>query len=335
MKEYSQHTPKELLKLFATRGVTFDFDIENPNFVKDNELLQKSLVTVSTLGYYQLKDYAYPYFKVDIGQYERLPFRELVARYYRDKRLRNAMLHAIEDIETTLNTRIAMLLGERYGTFGYLNFQNWCQRTGRNPYLNGQKMDKYRIETEQNKFLQLIINKTRRSASKDVKEFDRTTNNVYMPIWLLMNELTLGNSIHLFKLMSKQNRKRISDQFNCNVDELVSWLECINLVRNICCHNGNLIDIKLATKPKVPLGYEMILYQRKDSYTDRIAIIICIIVKLMMSINPKYQFGNLKNALQHLVNEIVTPQSLGFKQQNSIDQLFGFNRTNFTTTPKS
>ena len=45
-------------------------------------------------------------------------------RYYQDKNLRIHLLHAIEKIEVALKTWVAFILGEQYGAFGYLNFQN-------------------------------------------------------------------------------------------------------------------------------------------------------------------------------------------------------------------
>ena len=122
MKKYEQLSYKEQLELFHNRGMKFDY-----SFNELDETLPvylKNIQTISTLGYYQLKDYAYPYF-VD-GRYDNVDFAKIVARYYRDKHLRNAVEHAIEDIEATLNTRIAYLLGDKYGPFGYLEFRNWC-----------------------------------------------------------------------------------------------------------------------------------------------------------------------------------------------------------------
>lgn len=328
MKKYEQLSYKEQLELFHNRGMKFDY-----SFNELDETLPvylKNIQTISTLGYYQLKDYAYPYF-VD-GRYDNVDFAKIVARYYRDKHLRNAVEHAIEDIEATLNTRIAYLSGDKYGPFGYLEFRNWCQKEGKNKYIRNKKVNKYYIAKEQNKFLGKIPGKARRSSSRDVKAFDKNDDDqVYMPVWLMMNELTLGDSIYIVKLMSNRNRRAIAEKFECSVDELISWLECINLVRNICCHNGNLVDIKLVTQPKLPKDFEDVLYlksEKEDSanYTNRLAIVICIVVKLMSSINIRYRFGNLINALNHLLDETNTPEVYGFRDKKAIYECFSKER---------
>lgn len=66
-----------------------------------------------------------------------------------------------------------------------------------------------------------------------------------------MEVLTLGELVFLYRRMSVKT-KIIATKFNTNQTELLSWLECLNLIRNICCHNSNLVNIKLTTKPKIP-----------------------------------------------------------------------------------
>lgn len=139
-------------------------------------------------------------------------------------------------------------------------------------------MDKYIIQKEQLNFLAKIPAKVRKSASYDMHKFSSTSDKVNPPIWLLMNKLTLGESIHIYKLMSKNNRDQISAYFGCKTDELVSWLDSINLIRNICCHNGLLADFRLKTKAKVPIEFKthnihegILLRTQKGNYTNALA----------------------------------------------------------------
>lgn len=59
--EYKQLGYTEQLKLFHDRGIIFDYSFEELD--QNNQNYQKNLQAISTLGYYQLKDYAYPYLK--------------------------------------------------------------------------------------------------------------------------------------------------------------------------------------------------------------------------------------------------------------------------------
>lgn len=328
MKKYKSLRYIDQLALFKLRGIKgISLDVHNVNTQILDEQLRKQLNTISTVGYYNLKNYARPYLNSSTKKYENLTFNGLVARYYRDKHLKQAVLHAIEDIETTLNTKIANVLGE-YGPYGYLDFRIWCQRDSKNKFLRNKYMDKFAIEREQSNFLKDIQVKVKKSYSADMQDFVHTTDKVYPPIWLLMNELTLGTTIHLYKLMSKNNKRKISNYFGCKSDELVSWLENINLIRNICCHNGILADFKLRTKAKVPYEFKHsnknILVKNRDMFTNRLAFQLCIIVKLMYKINNRYLYTDLKKAVYSLISEDTTAEYYGFVNKNAINRLFSF-----------
>ncbi|QNQ81084.1 Abi family protein [Lactobacillus sp. PV034] len=326
MKTYKSLRYIDQLALFKLRGIQGISLKVHHSSTRELIELNKQLNTISTLGYYNLKNYAEPYLNNSTKNYENLYFNDLIARYYRDKHLKQAVLHAIEDIETTLNTKIAHVLGE-YSPYGYLDFRVWCQRDSKNKFLKNKMMDKFTIESEQANFLKEIIFKIKKSYSKDMQFFTHSTDKVYPPIWLLMNELTLGSTIHIYKLMSKQNKRKISNYFGCKSDELVSWLENINLIRNICCHNGTLCDFKLKTKAKVPteVKEKKILVKTNSTYTNRLAFQLCIIIKLMSKINPKYSYNDMKKALYSLINNKTTPEYYGFIDKSAIDKLFKIN----------
>ena len=79
MSEYKQLEYPKQLELFYKRGMQFNYSFDNldKNY---NVSYLKNLRTISTLGYYQLKDYAYPYFKN--GKYRDIFFSDVVARYF-------------------------------------------------------------------------------------------------------------------------------------------------------------------------------------------------------------------------------------------------------------
>ena len=142
----------------------------------------------------------------------------------------------------------------------------------------------------------------------------------------MINVLTLGDSIHILKLMSKSSRREIASVFGCKTKELINWMECLNLIRNICCHNGNLIDFKLKTTPVIPSEYQDSLYcyhsSRRLIYTNRIAVVICIILKLMKAINSKYQFHRLRNSITSFANDDAAANIYGFKDKAELEKLF-------------
>lgn len=320
MEGLEQLKYEEQLDLFSKRGMK--------GIVSgDSYEAKKQIKTVSTIGYYNLKSYAYPFYDKSNKKYNGISFNDVVTRYYRDKRLKQNVLQAIEDIEVTLNTKIAFYLGENYGAYGYKNFYKWCQNAGNNEYLNGVKVDKYFLEREKLSFFSKLQSKIKKTSVIDIKDFEEKNSNVFPPIWLIVNELTIGESIHILKLMSKSGRKVIADQFGCTVDSFISWLDCINLIRNICCHNGNLIDLELRTKPIPPQDYKNHLIVlnngERERCTNKIALPILIISVLMSSINMKYKFEELHTSLFQLCSKKdEVAKSYGFKDINAINSIF-------------
>lgn len=341
-----------LFKMRGVSGIRLDISLIHAKTQKEQKQQKrliyqnhyKPLKTISFLGYYSLKNYVEP-FEIH-EKYEDLSFSNLVARFYRDKRLRQAVLHAIEDIELTLDTKISHVLGEKYGPTGYTNFLNWCQKFERNEFIrdphnsNGKFMDRNKLLDEQNKFLQTAKRKMHKSASLDMKKFrENNPNSTNPPIWLLINELTLGESIHLLKLMSKNNRKKIASFFETDTRTLISWLDCINLIRNICCHNGDLADIKLITTPQVPDEYKRFLLRHAGNYTNRFALPLCVIFRLIGKINNKYQVDPIYRSIKSLIGFRANPKYYGFASGKKLEELFKYqskkNKESYTSSFQS
>lgn len=145
----------------------------------------------------------------------------------------------------------------------------------------------------------------------------------------MINTLTLGESIHIIKLMSKKRRKEIADFFHLNVDVLINWLDLLNLIRNICCHNGNLIDIKLKTTPAIPTQYrEYLNLSDKDgkSLPHKFSMVVCVIFEFIKCINPKHKIHNIRNKLRNLctmenLNKDKLAQDIGFKDFNCMGKM--------------
>lgn len=273
---------------------------------------ERDLHSVEVVGYYKLKEFAYPFsFMNEEGnlRYSNITFSELVTRYYQDKNLRIYLLHMIEDIEVTLNNRLSYLLGEKYGAFGYLRFSSWCNR----------EIPKFKIEEKQFFFKRDLLKKIKRSNLQDIKQSENLNEDGFPTVWLMIDALTFGDTINLLKIMAKNNLKEIAKEFNCTASELLSWLGCLNLVRNICCHNSDLLDIKFKRKPKVPIAFENDIYKRGNLSSNSIAVAIFIAVYLMRSVNPKYKFGNIIKSIRRIVDHnLQRSNSLGFKYVDSI-----------------
>ncbi|UXR69496.1 Abi family protein [Staphylococcus sp. IVB6246] len=301
-------TFKEQLQLFKKRGM-----------IIDNET--RAIEKLENIGYYKLKEFAYPLSKVvenenkeQMRVYENVNFNDVITRYYQDKNLRLGLLHAIEKIEVSLKTKISYVLGESYGAFGYLDFSKWC---------NKEEYCKHYLNYQQNRFKKELFTKIKLSRSLDLKEEKNLNYQGYPSVWLMVDVLMFGDIVHLLTLLSRKNLQRISDYYNCSNKELLSWLKCLNFMRNICAHNSNIVDIKLTTAPVVNDNWKSDIYRFKDgNYSNRLAIVLYIIHHFVRRTNSKYQIYKVSLAIEKIVGKNKRRiNQLGFISEESINKL--------------
>lgn len=298
-------TPEEQRKLFENRGIIFPENTKE----KDAQKIQE-------IGFYKLKEFSYYYSKNKLNDdelcYNQVDFKDLLTRYYKDKNLRIFLLHAIEDIEVYLNNLVATRLGNKYGAFGYLEFKNWCNRD----------IKKFDIERKQYFFKKDLLKKVLKSGLPDIKNEKNLDAEGFPSVWIMTDCLTFGNTLHIIEDMSKQNKRYIANKFGCRTNELISWLKCLNFIRNICAHNSDLIDVKISTKPIPPERYKKYLYKTDGGYTNKIAIVVYIVKYLMIHVNPKYKFGNVEDSLWGIAkSDLKLANDLGFYDIESIKKI--------------
>lgn len=303
---------------------------------------EHDVVKIQNISYYRLKEFAQPFAKDVDGciKYENITFHEVLGRYYQDKNLRIFLLHALEKIEVSLKTRISNLLGLRYGAFGYLNFQIW---------VNRDKNSKFTVEAEQFRIKKNLLKVVKRSQLRELKKDTNLDGDGFPSVWLGIDLLMFGDVIKIVELMNPTHQKKLAKCYDCNPEELLSWLGCLNLIRNICAHNSNLVDINLKTKPKVRPYWLKILNEVTTTAKDgsiikkpssKLAIVIMIIVELVIKINSKYQWTDIQRVIKNLCRDNdERAKLLGFKSyytaRKAVDLLLREKRGNDYTQVSS
>lgn len=277
---------------------------------------EHDVTKIQHISYYRLKEFAQPFAKEKNGcvKYENITFHEVLGRYYQDKNLRIFLLHALEKIEVSLKTRISNLLGLKYGAFGYLNFQLW---------VNRDKNSKFTIEEEQFRIKKNLLKVVKRSQVRELKKQSNLDSDGFPSVWLGIDLLMLGDVVKIVELMNSTHQKKLAKCYDCTPEELLSWLGCLNLIRNICAHNSNLVDINLKTKPKARPYWLKILNEVTTTAKDgsiirkpssKLAIVIMIVVELVIKINSKYQWDDIQRVIKNLCRDNdERAKLLGFK----------------------
>ncbi len=138
---------EEQLKKFIDRGME----------VKDKEFC---LTKLASINYYKLKEFSIPYFKD--GKYQNISLERVIKRFYKDKDIRLALLSAIEKVEISFKNKIAYILGEKFGTFGYLDFKNWIDKS---------EYCKHYAKLREKQFKDNLKLKTNRAFNPFIKDF--------------------------------------------------------------------------------------------------------------------------------------------------------------------
>lgn len=275
------------------------------------KLEQRDKETLKSISYYKIKEFAKPFATYENGEinYCGVTFSEVMKRYYQDKNLRIHLLHAIEQIEVALKTRIAYILGEYYGAYGYLNFYRWANR---------KKYTKFEIEKKQYRFKEQLLKIVRKSRSDDLQEKTNQDKDGFPTVWLAMNSIMFGGIVTIVSIMSNKHLKKLARYFGCTGKELISWVKCLNFIRNICAHNSNVIDIRLETAPLIRDKWLHNLYMIEGKnnsrrVTNRLAIVIYIIIVLTNSINDKYRWREIQSSVERICsNDSHKANLLGF-----------------------
>lgn len=304
MKEPRSLSYDELLELFSKRGM----DISGVN----NSIIQH-------INYYKLKDFATPFANYDDNEelcYKNLIFSDILKRYYQDKNLRYFMMHAIELIEVSIKANFSQILGERYGAFGYLDFNKWYNR---------RKMTRYTVERLQYRVKEELQKSLRRLEHKDNYHGNNFDEDGFPTVWIAIDCLTFGAVVKMLDILNEKSLLSISRIYGCNNSELLSWLKCIYFVRNICAHNDNLIDIHIKTKPKIRTSWYDIIYYHEftgaKKATNRFAIILLIIMELVQKISPEYNWNYLYQTINEICIDDKRARLLGFQSKEKVESL--------------
>lgn len=158
--------------------------------------------------------------------------------YVFDRQFRLVVLDAIERVEVYMRARLAYLLAEQTGPFGFLERDNL-------PRLKGDGYDK---------FMKRCRDAYQRSREPFAIHFHDKYGDEHglPPFWTLVNLMDFGMVVTLYKGAPVLVRKEIAGELGVSTRVLDSWLVTINTVRNICAHHGRLWNRVIGTPPMIP-----------------------------------------------------------------------------------
>ena len=301
-------TLEEQVELMKNRGLYFD-----------DEEKAKSYLLLN--NYYNVINYYSKFFMNGNDYYiNEATFDEVSHVYYFDKEIKGIFFKTIMEIEKHIKSIIAYVFSEEHQEdFSYLNAKS---------FKNNDIID----VTQTIAYLSKII--TRKQREKDdnsVKHYMKKHHNV--PLWVLCNYMTFGQTIMFYKHMKDAEQNKIAKIFsqylrgNLNIENtivtpthILSYLNNICEVRNIVAHGNKFLGFKCKNNtlylPELHSFYEIHPDSpRQDVYN--------VFITMNMFLE-KHQFAIMNNSLRkraqqlskHVksINHNYILSSLGFPQ---------------------
>jgi abortive infection bacteriophage resistance protein len=247
-------TFSEQMQLLENRGLNITDETQTIN-------------DLSTIGYYRLKTYFYPFreFKngVRIDKFKpNISWQNVIDLYNFDRKLRLLVLEATEWIEVSLRAKIAYLISNKYDELGYLYKNNFHQKFEHKYWLEHIK-DKHKKEEHPH-------------------------------IFELIDTISFGSLSKLYSGLKNEDKKEIAEYFAVPYKKMQEWIRTLVYIRNTCAHHSILWNITLRVAPEK--------LNDIDIPNNKIYIVLMALSKLLTVLNKQSEW---ESKIYKLINEIT------------------------------
>ncbi len=275
---------------------------------------EKSISDLKQASYFALiSGYKRLFKNKTIGKYQDgVTFDHIVSLYEFDEGLRIILLRYVlrfeRNIKSLYSYHFAELHGENQAAFTDANNYNYIPKN----------------QEEINKLVRKLYDACYMTQYKYIKHY--RTKHCNVPIWVLVNTLTLGTISKMFMFSKNNLQARITKEFSLiREKQFASFLNVITKFRNVCAHNERLFDYKTkSTIPDLPIHGTLGIQKKGDTYVfgknDLFSIVIalrCVLLpdlysQLVVDIENEISVFNKKGnwlSSECLLHEMGFPQN--------------------------
>jgi abortive infection bacteriophage resistance protein len=256
----------------------------------------KAELCLQHINYYRLSAYWLP-FQVNATNHEfklGTCFDDVLNSYNFDRELRLLVLDSIERIEVSVRSQWAYQVGYLHGSHAHLD----CQLFDRHQWQKNLND----LTKEVNRSKEIFIEHLRNTYSEELP-----------PVWAVCEVMSLGLLSRWYSsLKPQQTRKAIANAYGLSDVVLKSWLQNLNLVRNICAHHSRLWNRKLTVTPTLPRSGEVIKVVQFVPNSRKLYNTLVIILLFMDKIVPSYSWRSCFREL--IAKYSISVDAMGFPQ---------------------
>lgn len=243
---------------------------------------------------------------------ENTTFNEIVALYHFDRDLRSVVLKYIIAFENTLKSVISYEFSKKYG-YDYLERESFTNST---LDVNSEVLEK-KIKNLFNSIKSTISQN--KLTSRYLEYY--ATNFEKIPLWVVINDLSLSLTIKFYKLLKVQDQDTIANKLNSTRESLLRQLDIMSYFRNLAAHNQRLFSEKSHTSILRTKTHDNL--NLKGHYNDLMALMITF-KELLLEEESKDLFNEIKSLITKLDREVssisidVIINKMGFEKFNEL-----------------
>ncbi|MBI5898656.1 MAG: Abi family protein [Rhodocyclales bacterium] len=238
------------------------------------------------IGYYRLAGYSLPLqvnYNAD-GSHRFLDgvsFDDVLDLYVFDRKLRLAVMDALERIEVAFRAVLSQCMSERHGPHWYTDAGLFVPTYRHDKFIDVLKKD--------------IGDDPAKAAVRQTfiqHYYDKYGDPPLPPSWMVFEVLSFGTVSQVFKNLLRDQQKPIAKTFGLDGSVLASWLHAITYLRNLAAHHQRLWNRAYTIKPIVAKQYAADLTDPRRFYAQAVMIEV-----LLKAVSPDTHWGDRLAAL--------------------------------------
>jgi abortive infection bacteriophage resistance protein len=266
---------------------------------------------LGVVNYYRLRGYTYPYQNNNEENTSFLPGSKwdyIWNDYVFDSKLRNLITDALGHIEVALRTQLELEMSLAHGSRWYTD------------------LSLAHSEELFNKNLDELNGHWNRSREIFKEHYESEYDTSYPPpAWMIFETTTFGTVSKIYSNIKKDvpAKTRIANYFGftkASTKVFISWMQHLNLVRNICAHYSRLFSRSFIVRPMLPTS-KPVKWVNDVPAQDRIYVSICIITYFLDICAPHFDFRKQLKEVMNMCRQSQLP-SMGFPTNWKDEDLF-------------
>jgi|GEM_PF-787089 len=261
---------------------------------------------LSHINYYKFSNYIKT-FEISTDKYHKTDFNDALNLYKFDRTLSRILFDLVEKIEISFKTSLAYSIAEHIenkkshtgnAVFDYLDIKNWHDLSpkNKNHSKSNQIANSNELLDRELEFKSTIFNYCKKNSRECVESFfTKYSSEHFVPIWLLMEIVDFGVACKMYENAATSIKTKISQKYNILRKDFYTYIKTVKFIRNKLAHNSTIWNLNLINKINKPL----ITSISKDVDNGRIFAVIIVIIELMKTIEPTYDYTILRDLINN------------------------------------